>query len=104
MLDGADAGADRVLDAVGALGVGHHEDARGRGLGHQHLQLVGPEVGMTRIVARREHAARRGHLDDVGAGPDELAHLEPHLVRAHRRWPEGRPGWGMKQIELVARR
>ena len=64
------------------LGVGHHEHpGRGR-LGHEHVQLVGPEVRVGGVVAGREHAARGRHLDHVRAHPVQLADLAPHLVGA----------------------
>ena len=82
MLDGADPGADGVLDAVGRLGVRHHRQAgRGR-LGHQHGQFVGPVVGVLRAVPRRQHPAGRAHLDHVGARADDLPDPFAHLVGA----------------------
>ena len=80
MFDGADSGPDRVLDPVGALGVGHDEHAgRGR-LRDHHVELVGPEMGVARIVAGREDATRGRDLDDVRAHPMQLADLAPDLV------------------------
>ena len=53
---------------------------RGRLL-DERLELDRPEVGVARVVARREHAAAGRDLDHVGAHPDELADLAPDLVR-----------------------
>jgi len=80
VLDRADAGADRRLDAVGALGVGHHPAAGGGRLGDQGGQLVLAEVGAPGIFGGGEHAAAGGHLDDVGAGADQLADLAPQRL------------------------
>ena len=82
VIDRTDARAHGVLDALGALRVCHHPPAVRGCFRDQGFELVGPEVGMPRVVARREHAATRGHLDDVGAVPDQLADLPAHLDRA----------------------
>jgi hypothetical protein len=81
VLDGADACADSVLDALGCLGVSHDESVRCGCLGDEHLEFVGHEVPMLRIVARRDNTARCTHLDHVGARSDQLADLLAHLPR-----------------------
>ena len=88
MVDRADAGPDGVLDPVRALGVGHDEDPRRGRLLDDRLELDRTEVGVARIVARREDAAARRDLDDVGPHPDELTDLAAGLVR-----PVDEPGW-----------
>ena len=59
VLDRADAGTHRRLDAVGRLGVAHHPLAGRRRLGDEHVELVVAEVPMARVVAWRQHAAAR---------------------------------------------
>ena len=86
---------------VGALGVGHDEHAGGRRLLDERLELGRPEVGVARIVARRQDAAARRDLDDVGAGPDELADLPAHLV-GPSTIPDGRPGCAMHERDVGA--
>jgi hypothetical protein len=78
VLDRADPGPQRRLDAVAALGVGHHPAAGGGRLADQGGQLVLAEVGVARVVGGGQHAAAGRHLDHVGAGPDQLADLAPH--------------------------
>ena len=73
------------------LGMGHHEDAGCGRLLHQHVELARPEMRVPRVVARAQHAAGRGDLDDVGAHPMQLADLAAHLVRAIHT-PDGMPG------------
>ena len=73
VVDRADPGPDRVLDPVGALGVGHDEDPGGRRLLDERGQLGRPEVSVPGVVARRQDAARGRDLDDVGPQPDQLA-------------------------------
>jgi len=78
VLDRPDPGPQGRLDAVGGLGVGHHPAAGGGRLGDQGGQLVVAEVGVAGVVGGGEDAAAGGDLDDVGPGPDQLAHLAPH--------------------------
>ena len=82
VVDRADSGPDGVLDPVGALGVGHDEHPCCGGLLDERLELGRAEMGLARVVTRREHAARGRDLDDVGARPAQLANLAPDLVNA----------------------
>jgi hypothetical protein len=103
VLDRADARPHRVLDAVGGLGVGHDVEPGRRRLLDQHLELFQAEVRGVGPAARREHAPRGRHLDDVGPVADHLAHLAAHLVgRVDDR--VGQPGVAREQLQEVARR
>src|SRR3954447_262666 len=79
VLDRPDPGADGVLDPVAALRVGHHEYPRGRRLLDERLELGGPEVGVARIIAWRQHPTRRVDLDDVRTIATQLPDLPADL-------------------------
>jgi len=80
VIDRTDPGPERVFDALGALGV-RHDPPPGRGrFGHDRLELVQPEVGVARVVARREHPARAGDLDDVRPIAEQLPDLLADLL------------------------
>lgn len=103
MFNGPNTRADRILDPLGGLGVGHHE-APGRGrLLDQHFQLGGAEMRVPRTVAGREHATRGGYLDHVCALPHKLADATPHLVGPIND-PRGRSWVHRHEVETVARR
>jgi hypothetical protein len=80
VIDRADPRADRVLDPVRALGMGHDEHAGGCCLLDQSLELGRSEMRVTWVVAGRQDAARCGDLDDVRPGPMQLTDLPPDLV------------------------
>ena len=89
VLDRADPGPDRVLDPVRALGVGHDEHPGGGRLLDERVELGRPEVGVARVVPRRQDAAGRRDLDHVRAHPVQLADLPADLVRRRRRCRTG---------------
>jgi hypothetical protein len=76
MLDGVDAGADRGLDAVGAMGVGGDPQAPLMRLVGDRAQLALGQLLLARLGVAREDAAGGADLDHLGA---ELA-LAPDLV------------------------
>ena len=80
MFDRADTGTDRVLDAIGRLGMCHHESAGTGGLRHQHVELISREMSMLRIATRGQQATGCADLDHIGAGSHQLAYLASHLV------------------------
>ena len=82
MVDRAHAGADRALDALGAVGVRHHPPPEVRGGRDDRVHLGLREVRLLRVVGRREVPARRGDLDHVGAGADHLTHLDRDALDA----------------------
>ncbi len=85
VLDGAHAGTDRVLDALGAVGVRGDERAALRGLLDGRADLL---LCVLRLRGRRagsENRAGRDHLDEVGAAREKLAHALAHLVLVVRR-------------------
>ena len=82
MLDGVDPGAEGVLHAFGAVRVGRDAPARAHGLFDAGPQLFQRELRRARGGPRRQHAARRDKLDDVGARADLLVHRLDDLVRA----------------------
>src|SRR4029077_4957201 len=57
VLDGAGPGAYGVLDALGALGVGHDVAALSARLGDQDVEFRGGELAVPGVVARGEDAA-----------------------------------------------
>jgi hypothetical protein len=81
VLNGPDTGSHGVFDAVCRLCVGHDRQPGGGRLCHQRRQLVWPELGVLRAVARRQHATRRVHLDHVRPSADDLPHPLAHLLR-----------------------
>src|SRR3954471_9156603 len=81
VLDRADPGADRGLDAGGALRVRHHRHARGLRLLDEDVELGGAEVRVLRVVAGGEDPTAGGHLEHVGAGAQQLPDGAAHLVR-----------------------
>ena len=83
VLDAVDAGLDRVEDALQCVGV--RGDGLEAGVGHLHggPQLVEPVLDGPGVLGlRREHRARRHHLDQIGAVRELAADGPPHLVRA----------------------
>lgn len=82
VLDRPHARRDRVLDALGALGMSEHGTADGGRLRDRRAQLVAVELGMPRIVGRGQHPAGGAHLDDVRAGTQHLSDDAAHLVGA----------------------
>src|SRR5438552_5740605 len=88
VLDGGNAGLQRVLDPGVGLRVGHHLPTLSAPLLHRRPYLIERQRGVVRLVTRREHAAGGAELDPVGAGADDLTdskthRLDPidHLVR-----------------------
>ena len=82
MLDGIDAGEDRVADSLVAVGVGGD-------LQMQHMRLVGDRLHLLEAqllpadaVAQRKHAARSADLDHLGAIFVHPADLGAALGRA----------------------
>ena len=85
VLDAVDARLDRVEDALERVGV--RGDGLEAGVGHLHggPQLVEPVLDGPGVLGlRREHRARRHHLDEVGAVRELAADRPPHLVRRRR--------------------
>ena len=81
VLDGAGAALDGPAQPRPAHGVAHGLPAQGAGLPNQCLDLVGAEGGVLGAVAAAGAGpAGGGELYDVGANPDQLAHLGPHAV------------------------
>ncbi len=75
MLDRAHAGADRALDALGAVRM-HRDVAPLVGGGDDgRMNLLLRVVRHGRVRAGGHHASRREQLDPVGAVLDVLAHL-----------------------------
>ena len=72
MLDRLDAGLDGVADALGALRVRHAGLTGGARLVDHDADLFRREGRVRRLVARRQDAAGRGELDEVGAGAEQL--------------------------------
>ena len=82
VLDRVDAGAEGVLDPLRRLGVGHHLLAGAGRLLHARPDLLDREMGVVRVVAGREDAARGADLHPIGARPDDLADAQPHRLDA----------------------
>ena len=80
MLDRAGAGADRTLDALGAVRVRRHERPVQRGLVHRRTDLVFAELRRARRGPPRQHRAGGDDLDEVGAPVEDLADHAPDLV------------------------
>ena len=99
MLDGADAGPDGVLDPRRALRVGHHRAALHFRFRHQDLQLFRGELRMPGIIAWREHAAGRAHLEHVGPRAQQRPRDAAHLVGTVR---QRRRTSGMRQRQRNA--
>ena len=81
MLDRIDPGLDRRLDAGGAVGVRRRLAPEGVRLADDGAQLLVGELPRPQIVARRQHAAGCGDLDQVGAVLDLVADGGAALVR-----------------------
>ena len=77
-MPGPDAGAN---GAVPHRMRGHADTGAVRLVGDRGELVVGVLL-RARRGAVRHHAARRGHLDQLGAVPDLVAHARPHLVDA----------------------
>ena len=80
VLDRAHAGADRALDALGAVRMHRDVAPLVRGSDDGGTDLLLGVVRHGRIGARGHHAARREQLDPVGAVLDVLAHLLTDLI------------------------
>src|SRR5690606_14208154 len=70
----------RTLDSFSPVRMGHHAEALVCGLLHAHGQLLIRELRMLRVVTGRHDATRGTHLDDVGAGANDLPHPLAHLI------------------------
>src|SRR6185503_18428053 len=82
VLDGVDAGPDRVLDPLRPVRVRGHLAAVRVRLLHDRGQLLRRELRRARLVALREDASGGADLHQVGPVLDDLAHLRPRLPRA----------------------
>ena len=80
MLDGVDAGEDRVVDALVAMGVRGDLEAEHVRLVGDRLHLVEAELLRADAVAEREDAAGRADLDHLGAIFVEPADLFARLL------------------------
>ena len=82
MLDRVDAGLDRDLGAVEALGVGGHPVAHAVGLVDDRRDLLAGHLRGVGIL-ELDRARAGGHdLDEVGAAPELLADGAAHVVGA----------------------
>jgi hypothetical protein len=84
MLDGIDAGIQRVLDALRAVRVRGDAPAGLVRLEHGDAHLLDRELGCSGRIAAREYAAARSHLDEVDPVLDLRAHDVAHLVDSVR--------------------
>ncbi|KAG0772728.1 hypothetical protein G6F22_015489 [Rhizopus arrhizus] len=82
VLDGIDAGAHRVQDALGALRVAGRAFAKALGLVHARLHFVEAVVRIHRADAGRHDAAGRHDLHQVAAGVHLFAHRLDHVFTA----------------------
>ena len=82
MLDRADAGADRALRALGAVGMRRDGRAVVRGLLDRGAELGLGQLRCAGDAAAGEDGAGRDALDDVGAADEEAADAVAHLVGA----------------------
>src|SRR5262249_5254928 len=83
VLDRVDPGFDGDVETAAAERMAHDAAVEGLGLVAQRLHLVEVERRVERAVARpRAGAAGGGAFDDVGTGPDHLAHHLADLVDA----------------------
>src|SRR5262245_21145359 len=82
MFDRIDASTNRTLGAFRAMRVCCSLLAQRVRLVHDRVQFLLRELGDVWRVGEREHAARRAHLDDVGAVLDVVANRLSTFVRA----------------------
>ncbi len=103
VLDRPHPGFDRLLDALGRVGVGHHRHAEAGRLRHRNLELLGAEVDILGVVAGRHEGTGHQQLDPVAAVLDLLADGPADLVNAIDDQAVGdQMLFGRKEVDVAA--
>ena len=84
VLDRAHPRTHRPADPDRAVRVRGDERAEQLAFLHGRAQLVLGELRRAGVGTARQHGASCEHLDEVGAAPDDLTHVRPHLVDTAR--------------------
>src|SRR5262249_25828951 len=81
VLDGIDTGAQRIVDAIGAVRVHGHPQPEPVGFLHDRLDFVERQLLRADGVALGQHPTGHAHLDDLGAVLVDGAYPRPVFIR-----------------------